>query len=116
MPRHFKPMTHPVQVLAAGSIPVYLGAPNWRELVPSPMAEGVVDAGRFDSPEELGVYLAALARDPVRLAEYHRWRERDLPREEAARLEATSYRWNLCRACRWWSRWPGRRKSARAGV
>ena len=84
-------------MIQAGAVPVYLGAPNWREFVP--MNHSVIDASEFDSPEELASFLRELAQDDERYLEYHKWREQPLPSEVEA-LESTSFHWNLCRVCR----------------
>jgi len=93
------------EVLAAGAIPVYLGAPNWREFFP--VENAVIDAGEFDGPHDLAEYLTALAKDPARLATFHEWRKVALPPAVHA-LENVSFTHNLCRACRW--------KAARSGL
>jgi hypothetical protein len=54
----------------AGAVPVYLGAPNWREFVP--MNHSVIDASEFDSPEDLAKFLSDLSNDDERYQEYHR--------------------------------------------
>jgi glycosyl transferase family 10 (putative fucosyltransferase) len=62
--------------LRAGSIPVYLGAPNVDEFVP----EGsFVDAAAYGSARNLAAYLQFLARHPEAAARYHDWRSRPLP-------------------------------------
>jgi hypothetical protein len=114
-----RPRRPPAQVLGAGAIPVYLGAPNWREFFPAP--DAVIDAGgpaprpappqparahargagaEFDSPHELAEHLRALLADPARLDALRAWRRRPLPAAARA-LEAVSFTHNLCRVCRW---------------
>lgn len=58
-------------VLLAGAVPVYLGAPNVEEWAP---AGSYIDAQQFSGPDELAKYLTALASDPERYAEYLAWR------------------------------------------
>lgn len=58
-------------VLLAGAVPVYLGAPNVEEWAP---AGSYIDARLFSGPDELARYLTALASNPERYAEYHAWR------------------------------------------
>lgn len=58
-------------VLLAGAVPVYLGAPNVEEWAP---AGSYIDARLFSGPEELAEYLTVLASDPERYAQYHAWR------------------------------------------
>ncbi len=62
--------------LRAGSVPVYLGAPNVKAFVP----EGsIIDAADFGGAREVGAYLRYLAAHPAEVARYHAWRERPLP-------------------------------------
>ena len=58
-------------VLLAGAVPIYMGAPNVDEWVP---AGSYIDARQFNGPTELASYLIALANDPEHYAEYHKWR------------------------------------------
>eukprot|EP00960_Hanusia_phi_P001991 57365-Hanusia_phi.AAC.2 len=41
-------LRHRKVVLQAGAVPIYLGAPNWKEFFPFPSA--VIDAAAFESP------------------------------------------------------------------
>jgi alpha-1,3-fucosyltransferase 10 len=62
--------------LVAGSVPVYLGAPNVRDLAP---ADGCfIDATEFRSPEALAAYLNDLAADDTAYARYLDWKTRAL--------------------------------------
>jgi hypothetical protein len=65
--------------LLAGSVPVYLGAPNIAELAPAD--DCYVDASRFESPRALAAHLMALARDEKAYAALLRLRERPLRTE-----------------------------------
>jgi len=67
----------PFDALQAGSIPLYLGAPNFNEFLPPGSA---VDLRQFDSAILLGQFIENLAGDESRLAHYHRWRNAT-PRE-----------------------------------
>jgi alpha-1,3-fucosyltransferase 10 len=58
--------------LLAGSVPIYLGAPNVEEFAPGENC--FIDASRFDSPRMLARYLMALAADESAYAGYMRWR------------------------------------------
>jgi Glycosyltransferase family 10 (fucosyltransferase) C-term/Fucosyltransferase, N-terminal len=58
--------------LLAGSVPVYLGAPNVEEFAPGDHC--FIDASRFDSPRALAQYLMALDADQKAYAEYLRWK------------------------------------------
>jgi len=87
------------EVMEAGAVPVYLGAPNWQEFVPWGR-DAVIDAGAFDSPHELADFLKELAGDEVRYERYHAWREQPLP-PQVRELEQTSFSNNLCNMCSW---------------
>lgn len=58
--------------LAAGSVPVVLGAPNVREFAPAERC--YLDAADFDGPADLAARLVALARDESAYAELLAWR------------------------------------------
>mmetsp|Transcript_2147 Transcript_2147/g.5613 ORF Transcript_2147/g.5613 Transcript_2147/m.5613 type:complete len:158 (-) Transcript_2147:285-758(-) len=60
------------QPLVAGSVPVYLGAPNAAAFAPGPGS--FIDVRQFDTPEALAAELEAVAADPERYAALHRWR------------------------------------------
>ena len=60
--------------LLAGSVPVYLGAPNIREFAP---VDGCyINAAEFSGPGELAGYLLQLSRDESLYARYLNWRQR----------------------------------------
>lgn len=76
--------------LRAGSIPVYLGAPNVGEFVPP---GSYIDAAAYPGARELGTHLRYLAAHPDEAAKYHAWRAQPLPRplvEMAARVETSA--------------------------
>jgi len=60
--------------LIAGSIPIYLGAPNIEEF--SPGEKCFINASDFDGPESLSRFLLDLSRDPVRYSEYFEWKNK----------------------------------------
>lgn len=57
----------------AGTVPVYLGAPNASELAPG--LRSFVSIRDFKSPADLVQYLIDLSQDEKAYNEYHRWRE-----------------------------------------
>lgn len=60
--------------LLAGSVPVYLGAPNIAEFAP---VDGCyINAAEFAGPAELAEYLLQLSRDEPAYARYLNWRQR----------------------------------------
>lgn len=73
------------QCLVAGTIPVYLGAPNVEDFAPGD--HSFIDASSFPHPEALGAYLTELARDEPALQAYHTWRQRPLRPAFLRRLE-----------------------------
>ena len=58
--------------LIAGSVPVYLGAPNVSEFAPSDRC--YVDASRFETPKALAEYLRFLDEDEAAYQAYLAWR------------------------------------------
>ena len=71
------------RALAAGIVPVYLGAPNFRDFMPSGNAAiGVED---FATTAELGAYLNHLVSSPSAYAKHLGWRQQP-PGEDFARL------------------------------
>ena len=73
--------------LLAGTVPIYRGAPNFREFVP----EGsFIDATTFNGPKSLADYLHHLVENPTDYAAYFAWRHKPLPPwllEKTARIE-----------------------------
>ena len=65
--------------LAAGSVPVYLGAPNVADYAPG--AGSFIDVSDFAGPAALGAHLRALDADAAGYADLHAWRERPLRSE-----------------------------------
>ena len=58
--------------LIAGAVPVYLGAPNIEEFVPS---GSYIDVRSFSGPRELSQFLIEVANDPKRYEKFHEWRK-----------------------------------------
>ena len=71
--------------LAAGTVPIYLGAPNVAEFVPE---NSFIDAASFSTPEALATYLRHLVETPNAYEAYLAWRSKPLPERLAARLAA----------------------------
>ena len=61
------------QPLAAGSVPLYYGAPNVEDWLPC--SNCIIDLRRFSSPREAADYIQKIASNSTRYAEFHRWRE-----------------------------------------
>ena len=62
--------------LIAGSVPVYLGAPNVDEFAPGDNC--YIDASRFENPRALAAFLVALAKDEPAYARYLEWKSKPL--------------------------------------
>ena len=65
------------QPLAAGSVPIYWGAPNIEDWLPCEHC--IIDLRRFSQPKDVARLLADLSANRTKYAEYHQWRERPLP-------------------------------------
>jgi len=59
--------------LVAGSIPVYLGAPNIEEFAPGDHC--YIDASRFSSMKELAAYLTEISNDDKMYNEFMKWKK-----------------------------------------
>jgi hypothetical protein len=59
-------------VWIAGSVPVYLGAPNVADFAPAP--HSYIDVADFDGPEQLARYLDHLDRDDDQYEAYLEWK------------------------------------------
>ena len=65
--------------LLAGTVPVYLGAPNVDRFAPGKNA--FIDVSGFSGPQELARFLVHLASDERAYREYFNWRESGLSPE-----------------------------------
>ncbi len=74
--------------LAAGSVPVYLGAPNVADFAPGERCH--LDVRDFPGPRELAAHLTALAADEAAYAELLAWKRRPLRTDFVRRVEAWS--------------------------
>jgi hypothetical protein len=72
--------------LIAGSVPVYLGAPNVDEFAPGDNC--YIDASRFENPRALAAFLLALAKDEAAYARYLEWKSKPLRPRFLRHLEA----------------------------
>ncbi|TPJ72751.1 glycosyltransferase family 10 fucosyltransferase [Mesorhizobium sp. B2-7-1] len=75
--------------LAAGTVPVYLGAPNAAAFVPD---GSYIDAASFGTSAELAAYLRYLAETPQAYEAYFDWRSKPLPECLTRQLELTASR------------------------
>ena len=84
--------------LRSGAIPIYKGAPEVLEHVPSVLSGGssVILADGFDGPKALGEHLQSLLADERKYARYHQWDLAAFARAETVR----QCPWQ-CRLCEW---------------
>lgn len=75
--------------LVAGSVPVYLGAPNVEDFAPGRSC--YIDATRYASPAELADHLSARAMDERAYAALHAWRSEPLSESFAAKLARVKF-------------------------
>jgi hypothetical protein len=71
----------------AGTVPVYLGAPNIDMFAPG--ENTFIDASKFSSPLQLAQFLAQLESDEKAYRRYFEWRENGLPAEFQRLLSAS---------------------------
>ena len=64
--------------LVAGSIPIYLGAPNVREWLPCE-TNCIIDLTQFKTPEEAAEEIRRIATNRTLYESYHLWRRQPLP-------------------------------------
>ncbi|BCG89158.1 alpha-1,3-fucosyltransferase [Mesorhizobium sp. 113-3-9] len=69
---------------AAGTVPIYLGAPNVDEFVP---ANSYIDANAFPNARDLAAYLQHLIETPQDYETYFAWRSTPLPDSLVKRLQ-----------------------------
>jgi hypothetical protein len=82
--------------LVAGSVPIYLGAPNVADFAPGEHC--YLDVADFSGPKDLAECLLSLGRDSAGYADYVRWKERPLRSGFLAMVERQRQR-PLCRLC-----------------
>ncbi|MGA1874910.1 MAG: glycosyltransferase family 10 domain-containing protein [bacterium] len=71
--------------LMAGSVPVYLGAPNINDFAP---AEGCfINASAWDSPKSLAQYLMAVSQDDILYRSFFEWKTKPLKQTLVRLLE-----------------------------
>ncbi len=83
--------------LAAGTLPVYLGAPNIKDHVPR---NSVIFVEDFASSQELADYLVRLTKDKALYDSYHTWRTTPIDPSFRDKYEFTKTH-STCRMCKW---------------
>jgi hypothetical protein len=81
----------------AGTVPVYLGAPNIKHLAPN---HSYIDVDDFPTPNDLAVYLNKVANNQTLYESYHSWRQEPLPSHFTAKFNISNTH-STCRTCRW---------------
>jgi alpha-1,3-fucosyltransferase 10 len=71
--------------LWAGTVPVYLGAPNVRDFAPE---HSFIDASDFSGPRELAAYLRHLLETPREYEAYFEWRSKPFSEKFESDLDA----------------------------
>lgn len=64
------------QPLAAGSVPIYLGAPNIDDWLPC--SNCIIDLRQYRTPSAVAQLVEELTKNRTRYAEYHAWREKPI--------------------------------------
>jgi hypothetical protein len=82
--------------LTAGSVPVYLGAPNIADFAPGEHC--FINVADFPTPKALAEYLIALGNDPVAYHAYFAWKEKPF-RAEFQKLLAITAQHAFVRLC-----------------
>jgi hypothetical protein len=85
-----------LHALAAGSIPVYLGAPNVRDFLPHPDAAILVND--FKNTEDLSRYILQVAQSRKLVRKHTFWRRKDLAPHFAAMLQRSKHA-KVCEIC-----------------
>lgn len=60
--------------LIAGSVPVYMGAPNIDDFAPGDNC--YINVSDWDCPESLAEYILGISRDPARYQEFFEWKSK----------------------------------------
>lgn len=90
------------EVLDVGTIPVYRGAPNIKQLVPN--AHSAIFADDFDTPKDLADYMKLVGNNQQLYDEYFDWKEMPLS-PEFVRLYKNSWRDVQCNICEYYSKY-----------
>lgn len=83
------------EALAAGTVPVYFGAPNVENYLPT--SHAIINSADFASMRELAAYMECVARNSTLYAHYANWRERSAFASWKAHTDKGSL--PLCRLC-----------------
>jgi hypothetical protein len=74
------------QPLAAGSVPIYLGAPNIDEWLPCYNYSCIIHLRQFVSARDAAVFIHDLVQNKERYAHYHHWRNENVLRPSFVKM------------------------------
>ena len=83
--------------LQSGTLPIYMGAPNVKDHVPT---KSIIVVDDFDSTEDLANYLVKLSQNERLYNEYHEWRRKPLEDHVVQKYQFTHVH-STCRICKW---------------
>lgn len=83
--------------LAAGTVPIYIGAPNIDDFVPK---GSIIRVDAFDSIEELSRHLKECMDNNDKYQQYHTWRYNPINKDFMRKFAFTNVS-TECRTCRW---------------
>lgn len=84
--------------LYSGTLPVYMGAPNIKDLVPE---NSIISWHDFNSTRELAEYLKVVAANKTLYESYHKWRFEPALPQRFLNTYNFSYEHACCRTCKW---------------
>ena len=74
------------QPLTAGSVPIYLGAPNIDDWLPCSNYSCIIHLRQFASPNHAAQFILGLVNDRERYTNYHRWRQEKVMRPSFTKM------------------------------
>ena len=83
--------------LQAGTLPIYMGAPNVKDHVPT---NSIIVVDDFDTPQDLANHLIMLTQNKKKYNEYHEWRRKPLEDHVVQKYQFTHVH-STCRICKW---------------
>ena len=66
------------QPLIAGSVPIYLGAPNVYDWLPC-RTNCIIDLRQFKTPKDAAIFIKTVAKNKTLYESYHQWRNEPIP-------------------------------------
>ena len=65
--------------LVAGSVPIYLGAPNVEDWLPC-QTQCIIDLRKFKTPSDAALFIKSIAMNKTSYESYHQWRNKPVPK------------------------------------